>query len=124
MIQRNFLCRTHGKRHALAVIIPVLAVSQQDITALLEAVSSLHESFVIVVDDGSPVDILTPCRTLEVAVIQLSVNAGPATARNVGLRFAKQYGARVVCFLDSDCVAHPNWTHAMEKAGVLCGLFC
>ena len=58
--------------------------------------------------------------------MRLSWNAGPAIARNIGLKVAKQLRAAVVCFLDDDCVPQPGWLAAMEAAqmahpGIVCG---
>ncbi len=59
-------------------------------------------------------------------MVRLQWNAGPAVARNIGLKVAKQHGAAVVCFLDDDCIPQPGWLAAMEAVqtahpGVVCG---
>ena len=62
----------------------------------------------------------------QITVVRLARNSGPATARNIGLRIAKQRGAALVCFLDGDCVPQPDWLAAMQAAqqanpGIVCG---
>ena len=62
----------------------------------------------------------------QVTVVRLARNSGPAAARNIGLRIAKQRGAALVCFLDADCVPQPEWLAAMQAAqqatpGIVCG---
>ena len=44
------------------------------------------------------------CRSSErVIVVRLTVNSGPAVARNVGVWAAKRLGVRIICFMDADC---------------------
>lgn len=54
-------------------------------------------------------------------------NRGPAAARNVGLRRAREQGMDLVCFMDADCEPQPSWLAEMEafqlrQPGIVCGL--
>ena len=63
---------------------------------------------VIVVDDGSrqPGEIAGLCRRHGATLIRRPRSGGPGPARNDGLA---QVSTRLVAFLDSDCVAGPEW---------------
>ncbi|MBN9499308.1 MAG: glycosyltransferase family 2 protein [Alphaproteobacteria bacterium] len=65
----------------------------------------------VVVDDGSPGAALQSAEGLEdprVAYIRLPANCGPGVARNVGVRYAINRGARILSFQDDDDLAHPE----------------
>jgi cellulose synthase/poly-beta-1,6-N-acetylglucosamine synthase-like glycosyltransferase len=67
---------------------------------------------VIVVDDGSTDDTLQVlARYPEVRVVS-QANAGPAAARNRGVREAS---GEIVLFTDDDCEPFPNWLTEMLK---------
>src|SRR5581483_6699070 len=87
---------------------------------------------VVVVDDASGDDVaraldeMACASPLDVRVVHLPVNGGPAPARNEGARLAR---ADVVAFVDDDCVPEPGWLRAMceafarnPRAGVVQGL--
>jgi GT2 family glycosyltransferase len=86
-----------------------------------------HGTFeVVVVDDGSPEPIRPMGRRfagrLEVRVLR-QANAGPAAARNHGVRAAR---APLVAFTDDDCAPRPDWLErlldlARERPGMLLG---
>lgn len=67
---------------------------------------------IILIDDGSTDDTTQVCETfqkklqLENLTLMRQTNAGPAAARNQGIRKAT---ADIVVFIDSDCVARPDW---------------
>ena len=70
---------------------------------------------VIVVDDGSTDETASVARALAAAVkepltILSQANAGPAAARNAGIRAAT---GTIVAFTDADCVAAPNWLESL-----------
>jgi glycosyltransferase involved in cell wall biosynthesis len=68
---------------------------------------------IIVVDDGSTDDTLQfLARFPEVLVIS-QANAGPAAARNRGVRAAS---GEIVLFTDDDCEPFPNWISEMLRA--------
>ncbi len=73
---------------------------------------------VIVVDDGSSdntVEVLKGVDDARLVVLQ-QVNAGPAAARNHGMRAAK---GEYIAFLDSDDVWYPSFLEEVEKAYAL-----
>jgi len=62
---------------------------------------------VVVVDDGSsPPAAVSP----GVRLVRLPRSMGPAAARNAG---AAECGSELVAFLDSDCMAEPDWLEAL-----------
>jgi mycofactocin system glycosyltransferase len=89
----------------VTVVIPV-----RDRTTLLErCLASLGSgSPIVVVDDGStdPAAVAAVCRRHGAIVVVRAVNGGPAAARNQALITV---GTELVAFLDSDCVADPEW---------------
>eukprot|EP00891_Asterochloris_glomerata_P005636 jgi/Astpho2/5636/fgenesh1_pg.00079_%23_73_t len=116
----------------VAVVIPVYARTFKDIHLLQNALQALvaqdrRPEFVVVVDDAGPI----PVQQQEdqpafINIIRLEHNAGPATARNHGMRVAQALGCTVVCFLDADCLPALDWVGAMEAAqrqqpGIVCG---
>lgn len=93
--------------------------SQETIGPLLDSIAtSGHqpELEVIVVDDGSeePLREISPDVTsgLKVHVLRLSVNKGPAVARNRGAAIAK---GKFLVFLDSDVRLFPDALHNLWK---------
>ncbi len=113
---------THSHSIATAVVVPVLLSSPNDnrqLRALLDCLGSQVKKpdHIIVVDDASP-DI--PARAsfqgVNVTVVRLSLNRGPAAARNVGIDQAvalapgaAQSGKLVVLLTDLDCLPLPDW---------------
>jgi glycosyltransferase involved in cell wall biosynthesis len=82
---------------------------------------------IIVADDASTDDSVAIARGLGVTVLQVPVNSGVSTARNLGARHAK---GEVLFFLDSDVALDPD---AVERAvdylrnepqlGAICGMY-
>lgn len=109
---------------AAAVVIPVLNDASRVVRAIR---GSLGEGpgFLVVVDDGSTdgsgeaaravLDASqTGGRTAHAAVLRQE-NHGPASARNLGARWALDAGASVLVFLDADCEPDPGWLQAMLR---------
>ena len=69
----------------------------------------------IVVDDGGAVPLAPVVAEFgdHVACIRQE-NAGPGAARNTGARAAE--GAELLCFLDDDCLARPDWVLRLVAA--------
>lgn len=66
------------------------------------------------------------CARVQLVLLRLSVNSGPAVARNVGLAWVAAQGVSVACLLDADCSPGPGWLAAMAAAqaaepGIVCG---
>lgn len=96
-----------------SVIIPVYN-SGKTIGACLESVlgQKVAGGFeVIVVDDGSTDNTAAIVKKFRVKYIRQD-NAGPATARNLGVKSAK---GKYVAFIDSDCVASEGWLAELLK---------
>src|SRR5262245_11954658 len=86
----------------LSVIVPVYngARDLRDcLSSLIEPSRSDVEIFVV--DDGSTDDTAAVARQLEVRVLQLDKNSGPAAARNYGARHAQ---GEILLFVDADVV--------------------
>ncbi|MEM7489837.1 MAG: glycosyltransferase [Pseudomonadota bacterium] len=73
----------------------------------------------IVVDDGSPTPLETVCAEFGdwVRCIRQE-NQGPGRARNTGVAAAED--AELICFIDDDCRARPDWLDSLVRtqAGV------
>ena len=78
---------------------------------------------IILVDDGSRDNTFRVCEAIKAELgleslrLVQQANAGPASARNQGIRQAQ---AAIVAFLDSDCVPHPGWLAALIKPLLEC----
>ncbi|MBX9607210.1 MAG: glycosyltransferase [Gammaproteobacteria bacterium] len=97
-----------------SIVIPAYNAADH-ITACIEALtkqsipSSRFE--IIVVDDGSTDNTREVLEALPVSTI-LQANQGPAGARNTGAAAAT---GEFILFIDSDCVASPDWLEQMLK---------
>jgi GT2 family glycosyltransferase len=107
------------------LVIPAFLRAEWDRACLQRlAASAARQPYldaVVVVDDASP---FTPAELpSRVDVIRLSVNGGPARARNVGIVRALGLGADHILFTDHDCVLDPGWATALSSflAGGTCG---
>jgi len=114
----------------ISIIIPMFN-AEKNILPLIESLKtqSKHDFEVIIVDDGSTDcsrEIVESKKTIVTFPVTLisQKNAGPATARNVGVEHAK---GEIIIFLDSDCITPPNWIEEMIRplvgkvAGCNCG---
>ena len=98
-----------------SLIIPTYS-RPQEIAECLQSLTALnyprHDYEVIVVDDGSPMDlqpVVSPfVEQLNLRLIKQS-NSGPAKARNAGAKVAK---GQFLVFTDDDCQPEPNWLSA------------
>jgi glycosyltransferase involved in cell wall biosynthesis len=95
-----------------SIIIPTFNRLQELAVCLLETakLNYAHDRFeVIVVDDGGrmSLDRLIDSFTGRMQIRLITqANAGPAAARNAGVRFAR---GKFVAFLDDDCAPAPDW---------------
>src|SRR5215469_3651107 len=102
----------------ISVVVPVYN-SADTIRRCLESISaqsypSSHFE-VIVVDDGSTDETASEVRASadafqERLTFLSQTNAGPAVARNAGIRAAS---GTIVAFTDADCIAAPNWLESL-----------
>lgn len=104
-----------GKRQRpfASIVVPVYnyaAHLEKTLASIME--QSFRDFELIVVDDCSS------DRSAEVAgkytkkIHVNRTNSGPAASRNRGVEMAK---GRIVCFIDSDCIASRNWLEEMVK---------
>ena len=90
---------------SVAIVMPAYNAAHLLPKTLRAALDAANGSRVIVVDPGSTDDTAKVAESMGAEVIRLPHRAGPAHARNVGVKQAKE---DVVLFIDSDCVAHPD----------------
>lgn len=94
---------------SLSVVLPTynrLAILQRCLAALGQQTLARNQYEIVVVDDGSRDGTREWLRTREdVRVIEQASNAGPAAARNAGIRAAQ---GELVLFLGDDIVAPPQ----------------
>jgi len=106
----------HAHKPSISVIIPHL--DQPDgLVACLESLRAQtldHALFeVVVVDNGStcpPHAVIANCSGVR---LLSETEPGPGPARNYG---AKNAAGEILCFIDADCRAHPDWLSAALRA--------
>lgn len=81
-----------------------------ELSACLDALGDRHR--VVVVDDGStdPQAVAAACAAHGADLVRRDASGGPAAARNAGLRTVT---TDLVAFVDSDCLAGPDWIEAL-----------
>ncbi len=89
----------------VAIVVPAYNARAHLSEVLAAARAAAPESDILVVDAGSEDGSAQHAEDLGVRVIRLPERVGPARARNVGVL---EVDARVVLFLDSDCVVHAD----------------
>jgi mycofactocin system glycosyltransferase len=100
----------------ISVIIPVKD-RPQEIDSCLNSIFSCNypaeKMEVIVVDDGSADrETAKAAAKYPVKLIEMSVNQGQSTCRNIGIRHAR---GDIIAFTDSDCVVSPNWLIILSR---------
>jgi GT2 family glycosyltransferase len=90
---------------SVAIVMPAYNAAHLLPRTLRAALDAADGGRVIVVDPGSNDGTADVAEQMGAEVIRLGHRAGPAHARNVGVKQAKE---DVVLFIDSDCVAHPD----------------
>ena len=106
VLERSDFQPENGKR-TVSVIVPVFNAErhiEDCIRSLLNQSYPAHE--IIVVDDGSTDRTSEIARRFDVTLIDREKNGGAAAARAHG---ASKASGEILAFLDSDCVAPPNW---------------
>lgn len=106
-----------GPRPTAEVVIPAMDHAD-NLDAIL---ASLEPQHAVVVDDGSqnPRAVTAVAMAHGAQLIVHAANQGPAAARNSGVAAT---ASPVVAFIDSDCIAEPNWPagllHHFDDPGV------
>lgn len=113
----------------VAVVLPILVSSGQDIAFLQDTLRSLAAQtvlpFVLVMDDGSStpwsseIAKVVEASQAKVHLVRMTKNTGPAGARTVGLQLLRRWAGTapvVVCFTDSDALPDPSWCERMLEA--------
>jgi mycofactocin system glycosyltransferase len=99
-----------GRDHSVTVVVPVRdrTGGLDRLLTALRADPATRDLAVVVVDDGSadPAGVAEVAARAGAQLLRHDRSAGPAAARNAGLRAAR---TDAVAFLDSDCVPHPGW---------------
>lgn len=100
----------------LSVVVPAYRRATET-RRLLESLAASDARFeVVLVDDASPEPlgpIVEPLREhLDLVVLRLPTNQGPAAARNAGLRLASH---DVIAFTDNDCAVTPGWARRLHR---------
>src|SRR6185503_6491735 len=105
-----------GNSRRVSVITPVFN-GEKTIGRALEALLAQDYSNkeIIVVDDGSTDRTGEIVRKISGVVYVLQRNAGPASARNAGVRQAR---GEIICFTDADCIAHSDWITRLVRGFV------
>jgi len=112
------------------VVMPTLTSNEHQLAKLRVAIESvlLAGGTLILVDDGSPMDLRPLCKAGEpVLLVRHDKNLGPGAARNTGVRVATQLlNPSFIAFTDSDCKVDKAWLwrHAerqLRYPGVWCG---
>jgi rhamnosyltransferase len=102
------------EEHVLAVV-----VSYRGGARILQTLDALEGQVgkIIVVDNGSDIDTLSPLRALSsegrIQLEELGSNKGVGVALNVGARFAVEHGFRWLLTMDQDSTADPHMVAAM-----------
>jgi len=107
----------------MATKVSIIVITYNAKDDLKECLASLenqnyNEKEILVINDASTDDTLNFLKhyktqtSMEMTVISNERNLGVAGARNVGIQHA---GGDIIAFMDSDCVADPNWVLELVK---------
>lgn len=116
------MLENNNKEIVFSIIVParnsILTLQKCIKSLLVQDVEELFE--VIVVNDGSDDGTEEYINSLSSTIIPVHTSGlGPASARNAGAFISK---GRILCFIDSDCIATENWLSTLTKP-VLSGRF-
>ena len=103
--------------HTPSPVVSVVIAAYNDAVHLEECLDALARQDygrdhyeVIVVDDGSTDETATVAQAQGWVQYRYQENAGPSSARNLGVRESK---GEILAFTDSDCVPEPGWLSAL-----------
>jgi GT2 family glycosyltransferase len=97
----------------VAIVMPAYNAEMHLPKVLTAALATADGAPVIVVDPGSDDDTADCAERLGAQVYRLGHRAGPAEARNEGV---KHVDADILLFIDSDCVASPDVVERVKRA--------
>lgn len=101
-----------------SVVIPSYN-SEATILPCLQAVTQQHfeEPYEVIVVDSSTDATPEIIRQHfpEVTLVHLDQRTDSYTARNIGIEKAQ---GKILCFIDSDCIANPDWLHRIVEAHI------
>ena len=98
-----------------SIVIPAYNASKtlsQCLESLVKQTDKFKNFEIIVVDDGSTDETPQIVKGFQGVKLISQQNQGPAVARNKG---AEEAEGDIIIFIDSDCVAFPNWIEEMLK---------
>jgi glycosyltransferase involved in cell wall biosynthesis len=103
----------------IAIIVPIYVStvsSKNQVERLIKSIKKQDRlaDNVFLIDDCSPHEY----ETFDYKVYKMNQNGGPAKARNYGIDLAKEVGADVIAFTDSDVVLPTNWISSIINAFV------
>jgi rhamnosyltransferase len=103
----------------MCAVVVAYGAQGADLNPLLQVLVPQVERTIVVVnpmgDDVTTLALLDEHRDL-VEVVQQAKNLGLPAAQNVGIRMAKEQGARSVLFLDQDSLPRPDMVHQLQLA--------
>lgn len=112
------------------VVIPTLVRSLSDKLKLLKAINSIFKNkdvTIIIVDDGSTLNIMDLSLIDNVVLVKHFENYGPGAARNTGIEVSLKYFNPIfISFIDTDCQVDSNWLNVhsesqLKNPGIYCG---
>ncbi|MDI6453549.1 glycosyltransferase family 2 protein [Peloplasma aerotolerans] len=94
----------------IAIVVPVYVstpTGKKQVERLIKSIQKQERlaDNVFLIDDCSPFEY----ETFGYNVFRMNQNGGPAKARNYGIDLAKESGADIIAFTDSDVVLPSNW---------------
>ena len=100
----------------LSVVVPAYRRIYETERLLESLAASDVRCEIVLVDDASPEPIGPAVERfrgeLDLVVLRLPANRGPAAARNAGMRRASH---DIIAFTDNDCVVTPTWARRMHR---------
>lgn len=100
----------------IACVIPTLNAAPTLPAVVSGLRASLHEPFVVVIDDGSSDDTSAVAERLANASLRFSRNRGKGAALRAGFEIALEQGADIVVTLDADGQHAPHCAPALVRA--------
>lgn len=112
LLDRGFADPFPGTRADPPAKVSIVIPAMDHADNLDSILASLAPQHAVVIDDGShdPGPVIAVALAHSAHLISHAVNRGPAAARNTGLAATD---SPVVAFIDSDCIAGPDWPRSL-----------